>query len=295
LEATVGGSSDQVVLSYTEPYIFDTHLTGGFDIFYRTVDYDEYSKEGKGFYLRAGYLLSDFLRVTGRYRYEWVNIFDINDNAAEEIKDIEGKSTTSSVLGMISHDNRNKYFNPTEGSENWFSAESAGNILGGSNSFLKLQAETSWYFPNTLFDESAFHVRGKAGYVVKQPGGELPTYEKFYLGGLDSVRGFSYADISPVDSETGDAVGGEKMALFNLEFTFPILKNAGIIGIVFLDHGNVWRKSQHYDLSDLKRSYGAGIRWNSPMGPLRLEYGKVINPDDDDPDGQWEFSVGGTF
>ena len=108
------------------------------------------------------------------------------------------------------------------------------------------------------------------------------------------MRGFEFGSISPRD-KTGEYVGGEKMMYYNVEFRFPVLKEQGIVGLVFYDCGNVWTENERYSFSDLRKSAGAGVRWYSPMGPLRLEYGKNLDPYDWEESGKWEFSVGGMF
>ncbi|RLB80698.1 MAG: outer membrane protein assembly factor BamA, partial [Deltaproteobacteria bacterium] len=114
-------------------------------------------------------------------------------------------------------------------------------------------------------------------------------------GGINTVRGFEFEDISPKDPVTGDAIGGTKMMVYNFEYRFPLIKNMGVTGLVFFDMGNVFCDDENVTLSGIKKSMGAGIRWYSPLGPLRLEYGKVISPEDDEPSGNWDFTIGGIF
>ncbi|HDZ23412.1 MAG TPA: outer membrane protein assembly factor BamA, partial [Desulfobacteraceae bacterium] len=109
------------------------------------------------------------------------------------------------------------------------------------------------------------------------------------------VRGFDYASISPRDPATGDKIGGEKMMVYNLEYRFPLQKEQGVVGVVFFDAGNVFEKEDDWTFSGIRRSVGAGIRWYSPVGPLRLEYGKNLDPRDDEPSSNWDFTIGGTF
>ena len=295
LEATVGAHEDQYLLSFTEPWLFDIPLSAGFDIFHTVTDYDEYSKRSSGFAVRGGYpLIEDLLKVTARYRYEFIDIYDVDDDAATLIRDIKGEAQSSSFLTMITYDSRNRFFNPTKGWYNSASWETAGGVLGGSISYDRFTLEVGRYFPLPI-EETAFHVRAKWGYIVQGPDGDLPAYEKFYLGGINSIRGYSWTDISPKDPATGDSIGGEKMAFANFEFIFPILKNAGLSGVVFYDVGNVWTKDQDYSFDDVRSSYGGGFRYLSPLGPLRIEYGRVIDPRDDEAEGNWEFSMGTTF
>lgn len=125
--------------------------------------------------------------------------------------------------------------------------------------------------------------------------GKLPIFQKFRLGGINSVRGFNFASISPTDPATGDKIGGEKMMVYNVEYRFPLIKEQGVIGLVFFDAGNVFTKDENYTFSGIRRSAGAGIRWYSPIGPLRLEYGKNLDPLEGETSGEWAFAVGGIF
>ena len=141
-------------------------------------------------------------------------------------------------------------------------------------------------------------------------GKEIPQNDLFFAGGINTVRGYQSRTICPTapvlylgGTATGsiDYLGGDKEGVFNLEVTFPILKEAGLKGVVFTDAGYAWGKAANgYDqpfFSRFQTSYGAGVRWNSPMGPLRLEYGIPINPRTgiDNSSGKLEFSMGSFF
>ncbi|RLB16431.1 MAG: outer membrane protein assembly factor BamA, partial [Deltaproteobacteria bacterium] len=91
------------------------------------------------------------------------------------------------------------------------------------------------------------------------------------------------------------AVGGNKEIILNAEYIFHIIRPAKIKGVFFFDMGNVYEKDESYSFSGIKRSVGLGIRWYSPIGPLRLEYGKVLSRKKGEPSGNWEFSIGGIF
>jgi outer membrane protein insertion porin family len=123
----------------------------------------------------------------------------------------------------------------------------------------------------------------------------LPVFEKYFLGGIETLRGFEFASVSPRDPETDDKIGGERMMVYNLEYRFPLFKEHGISGLVFLDTGNSYTKDQGYDFGDMRESVGTGVRWFSPVGPIRLEYGFILDPRDDEPSGNWEVAFGGSF
>ena len=188
---------------------------------------------------------------------------------------------------------RDRLWNPSRGSFNQILFEYAGGLLSGDVYYNKYEAASTWYFP--LPWETVFVIKGRAGLIERREGGKLPIYQKYMIGGINSVRGFEDYSISPRDPATGDKIGGEKMMVYNVEYRFPLLKDQGLVGLVFFDAGNVYTKDQGYDFSDIKKSVGAGVRWYSPVGPLRIEYGRVLGPKDNEPAGNWEFSVGGIF
>ena len=293
-EATLGGSSTNYTLSFTDPWMFDRPLAGGFDIFRDEADYDDYDRTTIGFALRMGYPIFKDTWLTGRYLFQDIEIYNLETVVSNEIKRFEGGSLSSSFSLQLVRDTRDRIFNPTEGSNNIITVTQAGGILGGDNHYTQYIVNSGWFIPLPI-EGFTFFVRGKGGYMTENQENGLPSYEKFYLGGIDSVRGYEWYSISPKDPVTGDDIGGEKMALFNVEIIFPLFKEAGVMGVVFFDQGNVWSDTEDYDLGDLRKSYGAGIRYYSPLGPMRLEWGKTLDPIEGDPESQWEFSIGSFF
>jgi outer membrane protein insertion porin family len=217
----------------------------------------------------------------------------VSEDASVIIKDIEGRNVTSGMTFAVTRDSKDRLFLTSRGSYNSISVEYTGGILGGDVYFNKYQATSAWYFP--LFLDTVFAVRGSWGLVERRSGGSLPVYQKFRIGGINTVRGFDFGDISPIDPETGDRVGGEKMMYYNVEYRVPLLKEQGIVGLVFFDAGNVFTEDENWTFEDIRTSAGGGIRWYSPVGPIRLEYGINLDPRDDEASGNWEFSMGGTF
>jgi outer membrane protein insertion porin family len=169
--------------------------------------------------------------------------------------------------------------------------------LGGDIGFTKTVLETGWYHP--LFWKFTGFAHGKTGFVWGHDGKILPDYEKFYLGGINSLRGFDYTDLSPVETNSlglESYVGGEKYVQVNLEILFPLLEDAGLVGVVFFDTGDLYADYEDIDLGNLRESAGLGIRWFSPLGPIRLEYGHILDPIPGRGEGgRWEFAMGSAF
>ena len=293
--ANLGGKSTDFSLNFVEPWLFDKPISLGLQAYKWKREYDEYTKDSLGGSITLGSYLGLDQYTKGYVTYTWdrADLTDIADDAAIEIKDMAGLNVTSSITLTIKRDSRNKPWNTTRGSLNSFSFEYAGGILGGDVYFDKYYARSAWFIP--AWFGSAFMLQGRWGYIKEREGGKLPVYQKFRLGGINTVRGYEYGDISPVDPVTGDKIGGEKMMVYNVEYRFPLVKDQGVVGVLFYDAGNVFTKDESVTFSDIRQSAGVGVRWYSPIGPLRLEYGKVINGREGYPSGNWEFSVGGVF
>ncbi len=288
LDAQLGGTTTLYRLNFTEPWLFDIPLSARFDVFDWKTDYDSYDRDSRGGGVRFSYPIYNFLRASIGYNFEVSNIDNISDDASESIKELEGENTTSSITTSLVYDSRDRRFNPTKGSRHSVSVEYAG--LGGDIGFTKYLGETGWYIP--VFKDIVTFLHGEIGYVQENSSGMLPDYERFYLGGLNSLRGYDWRDIYVLD-ENGDEIGGNKFIQFNAELIFPLMKKEGVVGLLFYDTGNVYNDSESIGLGGLRKTAGYGFRWYSPMGPIRLERGHVI--DSEGSGAQWEFGMGTSF
>lgn len=291
VQAQIGSATQLYKINFTEPWLFDIPLTAGFDLYNWDTTYPSYDKNSNGGGLRFGYPVYSFTRLTFGYNYENADITNIADDAAQSIKDLKGTNITSSITTTLTYNSKNRRINPTRGSKNILVLEYAG--LGGNIGFTKIVGETGWYFP--LFKETVGFLHGRAGFVTQNSDKTLPDYERFYLGGMNSIRGFDWRGIYVLDDE-GDIIGGDKFIQFNAEYIVPLLKTQGLVGLVFYDTGNVYNNGQSIDFGDLRSSVGFGVRWFSPMGPIRLEYGYRIQPmPDQEKGGQFGFAMGAAF
>jgi outer membrane protein insertion porin family len=293
--AKLGAVSSEYDIRFTEPWFLGRELSLGVDIYKWEREYDEYTKDSWGGDVTLGFPVGfdEYTIGSITYKYDDANITDVADTAAVVVRDMIGKNVTSSVILGLKRDSRDRLWDTHKGSINSMSFEYGGGVFGGDLYFNKYQARSAWYFPFPW--DTVFLLQGRWGYVVKRSGGKLPVFEKFTLGGINTVRGFDYGSISPRDPATGDKIGGEKMMVYNFEYRFPLQKEQGVVGVLFFDAGNVFTKEEDWTFSGIRRSVGGGIRWYSPVGPLRVEYGFNLDRREDESAGNWEFTIGGSF
>jgi len=293
LEAKFGKEVVSYYLSYFEPYIMDTNISGGIQLYKEDREYDYYDKDSLGMTLKLGYKLFDYTKIGIRYNIE---DFEIHSVETAHTNMTPGSFLTSSIMPYIQYDSRNDIFLPTEGYKHKFSVEYAGEFIGGDIDYTKFLAETGVFFPLFWKFTGALHAEG--GYLIDKTSSNIDIdYVKFYLGGMHSIRGFDKYDINGNHSGDLKDRGGEKYVQFNAEISFPVTEKYKLAWIFFYDRGDVYRKSESIDFTNQFSSVGTGVRWNSPVGPLRVEYAWVIDGKDvkERGDGQFEFSVGAFF
>lgn len=277
-------------LSFTEPWLFDIPLSLSALTYNQERQFDAYDKRAKGGGLSLGYSFTEYISSSIGYSYELADIFNVDDNAPEQIKGQTGERSTSKVRLSVTRNSQDNFLHPRRGSKNTFRGTLAG--LGGDNAFYKLHYDSSWHFP--LFEESAFSFRGRIGYADGLFGEELPLYERFYVGGMHTVRGYGYGDAGP-KFDNGENKGGNKELIFNVEYVVPLVSAARLYGVVFYDAGAGFDDDEGYSLALLRQSAGAGFRWISPIGPLRLEWAMKLDPEEGESKSKWDFTIGTFF
>jgi outer membrane protein insertion porin family len=291
LRFQLGTESQNFKASFTNPYFLGYPYSAGFDLYHEEVRYYEtYSYKILGGDLRLGKELTRRIRLDSMYKLENVDVYDVTAAASTTIKEQEGKKTTSALSFTLSMDTRDDFYAPTRGARHSLFVQNAGGILGGDNYFVKGLLETSWFFPLPL--STVLNLRGKFGIIEPYGGRETPIYEKFFVGGLYTVRGFEYGKAGPIDINE-DPLGAEKMVVFSAEWLFPLSREIGLRGAVFFDAGkgfDEWR-----DATPLRTGAGAGIRWFSPMGPIHIDLGFNLSPKTGEKRKVFDFTVGTVF
>ncbi len=293
LAANISGTSNRFNLSYTNPKFRDSDLSLGADLFNWFREFDDYDKDSKGGAVRFGYPLFERVRGYGSYSYTDTTLTNVSEFASQIIIDSMDIKVTSAVkFGMV-RDTRDRMVGASRGSENSVTIKYAGGLLSGDAEFTKLEAFTSWYYP--LPWTTVFHFKLSGGQVWENETGQLPVYERFYLGGMNTIRGFEYGKASPIDPVTGDRIGGDKMWYTNVEYVFPLVTAAGLRGVIFFDAGKVYADDEDWNIDSYNKAAGVELRWMSPMGPLRLVWGYNLDPKDDEDSSVLDFSIGGSF
>jgi len=287
----MSGSRQHYNIGLTDPWFLDMDMNAGFNIFNDDTQYDAYDTIQRGFRAHIGKPIDEYTSWSFGYSLEKVKIYNIDPTASDYIWDQRGTTTTSQIFFSITRDKRNNYLFPTRGYKIKGTGVIAGGPLGFDNDFYKVILEGHKFYP--FFWNSAWHFWSRFGYADGYNGDELPLYERFYVGGLKTVRGFDFGEAGPED-ENGDVIGGTKELILSGELIFPLIKNMGIRGVVFYDAGRAWDDDENMSFN-LRHSVGFGIRWKSPMGPLRIEWGFNLSPKDDEKSNVWDFSIGSFF
>jgi len=281
-------------IGFTEPWLFDKPISAGFNVYKFENEYDYYEKDAMGLTLRGSVRrFWDYTTFGVTYNIEK---FDIEDVKPKHTSVNEGSYLTSSIMPYISYDSRNHSFVPTRGMCHKLSVEYAGKLLGGEIDFTKYMVESAVFFP--LFWKFSAGIYAKGGYLDDRTDGDPDIdWERFYLGGISSIRGFDNTDINGTRAGSSIEVGGETYCQFNVEMVFPIAQEQAVYGVLFYDRGDVYRDGETIDLGNQFSSSGFELRWNSPMGPIRLAYGMVIDGKDikSTGEGQFDFSIGAFF
>ncbi len=244
------------------------------------------------------------MRVGAEYRLEDAEITDIARRSPPSVVAEEGQSITSSIRPIISRNTLNSLFDPTRGSFQEISLEYAG--LGGESEFVKADARMRFFWPiyrSAALGTFVYSIGGTIGFGRGDRGNsgdELPLFERYFPGGINSVRGFASRTLGPREAIRDpqgreidtDPIGGSQQLVVNNEIIFPIVEPLGLKGVVFVDAGNAWLADDGYDFGDLRYAVGGGVRWLSPLGPIRIEIGIPLNKESDEKSSVVLFSFG---
>jgi outer membrane protein insertion porin family len=280
----------EYLLNFTEPYFLGYPFSAGFDAYSVDREYEEYDQEYIGGGIRLGKRVTEYTRIGVSYNFTEYDIFNVDEEAPQTIKDEEGERAKSAMTLSITLDTRDSYMDPTKGHKFTASVEAAGGPLGAETDFTKITSELRWFIPVTK--KWTLMTRLEAGVVEEFGDSEIvPLFDRFFAGGSNSVRGYDYREVGP--REDGDPIGGKTKMEGSLEISYPLIEI--IKGYMFFDFGQVWAEVEDFGQDKINTSAGVGVRMNTPIGPMRLDYGYPLNPDDDQGGGQIHFTTGFSF
>lgn len=296
IEAQPGTELNRFRIDFTEPYFLDQKLRFDLSAYYfdrRRIEFDERRIGGNvsfGKRLPRGWLKDWYAELA--LRLEQVNISGVDIFSARDIRDDEGNSVLTSAKVSVVRDRTDSRFLPTRGDRLRVSYEQVG-MLGGEHFFGKLVGNYTWH--TTLYTDAqerkhVLSLDGTAGAIL----GDAPVFERFYAGGIGSIRGFQFRGVSPRQGFDDDAIGGDLLLLFSTEYSFPLYGEL-LRGLVFSDMGTVERD---FELSNWRVALGAGIRLHLDFfGPVPLEFdvaAPVIRNGDDE-EQVFSFFIGASF
>ena len=298
-QATLSGIRQLFSLSFYEPYFLDSRVTFAFDLFNYQEDFIDFLRLRTGGTMSWGYRLTDDLSVSLTYTLESVDAEIRGTSIPLSLTHQSGR--TSSLRGTVAYDSRDNRLFPTRGNYTTLSTEVANAIFGSQNDFDRYIARTRFYVPLPL--GLVFKTNTTFGYVTSPDATAIPLFERFFVGGIFTVRGFDRNSIGeqlliadhPDEELRPFTVGGTREFIQNCELEIPIFPEVGIRGVLFFDAGNAWGDPDTVDLTKLHTSAGLGFRWHSPVGPLRFEWGWPLRPRPGDRPMVFEFTIGNSF
>jgi outer membrane protein insertion porin family len=295
LQADVGGVNQVFNASITEPYFTVNGTSLGADVFYSQRDTDRlsvfrFTQDRAGGAVRMGFPLSEYWRDTLRLAFERTDTESGTLTLTQDESEFLGVQNHIKLRNTISYDSRDSTIFPRSGMHHQFRTEAS--LPGGDTRYYEVGLDAKVFFP--VFDASAWSVGMDVARLKGYDGEAVPFYERFYLGGARSVRGFDTYSLGPEDAD-GDPVGGVTKVQGNTELVFPLPGQAagrGLRWALFADTGWVYGPGQTIDLGELRASVGVGFRWFSPMGPLRFDYAFPVVREPEDRTQRFQFTVG---
>ena len=308
--ASVGTSSNQVLIAFEEPWLFEQRLAFGVELYRTESDYNsaDYNELRTGFELYLRRRLFELVEARLSYRLELVEIFDVDrgvgidngdgsisgDGIADVFQRAEGEELVSKVGLTFLRDNRETLIFTRKGNRSSLEFEYAG--VGGDVNYYKMEGRTAHFIPTFDTLEQSLSIVARAGSITPfGQSNEVPFYDRFYLGGPDTLRGFDYREVGPRDpDDENESVGGNTYTMVSFEYGFRIAEPLGLV--VFYDWGYVNESDFDFSMSDYADNWGVGARIMLMGSPLKLDLGiPITSPDGVGGGTQFNFSFGTRF
>ncbi len=300
LKANLSGRKNSYEGSITYPWLFDMPLSSTLRGYRTTGREQNFSRESEGFGVTVGFPLyglwsmtttigRDSSKLTGferTFARSIVNYYKAYNTTPERFTNFAENS-----LGVtFSRDTRDTAMIPTFGSRIALGSRWTG--FGGDVAFSNYYSEAVHY--HRLFWKAILKMKANTSILQGFANDPIPFDRRISLGGISSIRGYKQGEIGPRDIY-GNIMGGDRSAYANIETFFPIVESLKVSGVVFFDVGSAWNASNSPEIGDVKAGYGLGVRWMSPMGPIRFEYGWKVAPAPGEERGAAAFGMGQLF
>ena len=296
LDAQIGGVTKSLSLNYRDPYFFGTNWLLDVSMYAHDRDYRDFERAARGISVGVGRRIKRYFQVRVFQEFSKQDVHNVRGDALLVLS--ETKRTIVSTGVGLSWDKRNNYLDPTKGFLLSTAVEYAG-LFAGNTDFIKYNATAKSWIP--VWKGTYFAT--KANYALLHlidAGDDLVVEERFFLGGPNTLRGFRYRRVGPrrpTDSGGYVIIGGVQQVLGSLDFVVPLSKTVGLKAVAFFDIGNSFDEDEFsLNPSNLRKDAGFGLRWISPLGPMKLDIGFPIGERlSDEERYEVQFTVGNLF
>lgn len=284
------------LITFRNPYLNDSLTSVQLDIYRSMTNYISYFEEKSGASVTFGRWLSEYVTGSVSLVAEQLNFSDPQEGLCPDLLPLIcrqlGNQTTTGFRTTLFRDTRDYYLDPRTGWRVGGGVDYGTPFLGGSNNFVKYYLDVSKYTP--LPFDTRFSVRARFGAIEGIGGKPIPLTERFFVGGINTMRGFVFGRAGPVVPNIYSIIGASKELIFNFDYIFTISSDAKLNGVIFFDYGKGFDDNEKFSLN-LRKAAGIEARWISPFGPLRIAYGLNLAPQTGERTGVFEFTIGSLF
>jgi outer membrane protein insertion porin family len=280
------------LITFRNPYLNDSLTSMQADVYRSMTNYITYFEEKSGASLTFGRWLSEYVTGSISLVAEELNFSDPTIDAPEIILSQLGKQTTTGFRTSLARDTRDYFLDPRTGLRTSVGFDFGTPYLGGTNNFYKYYLDVIKYTP--LPFDTRFSIHARYGAAEGIDGKPIPLTERFFVGGINTMRGFVFGRAGPV-TPSGSLIGAAKELIFNNDFIFTISSEAKLNGVIFFDWGKGFDDNEPVSFGALRKAAGLEGRWISPFGPLRAAYGINLDAREGERKGVFEFTIGSLF
>ncbi len=284
------------LITFRNPYVNDSLTSMQLDVYRTATNYITYFETKSGASVTLGRWLSEYATGSVSLFAEELNFKNPQAGICPDRFPLVcgqlGNQTTTGFRTSLSRDTRDFFMDPRTGWRATVGFDLGTPYLGGSNNFYKYSLDVIKYTPLPFDTRIATRVR--YGAAVGIDGRPIPLTERYFVGGINTMRGFVFGRAGPVTT-SNTLLGAARQLIFNNDFIFTISAEAKLNGVIFFDYGKGFDDDETLSFSKLRKTAGLEGRWISPFGPLRAAYGINLDPREGERKGVFEFTIGSIF